>query len=128
MNKIIICLFSLLCLIACSKPEQYIDHDEYYVKYVFQYTKEDRVHIDIAQAVFVFTDEFLNEQTRLYAGTGTKDEIICGPFKKNDRVIASCVLSSSILYSYYIEIHISKNGSPFAFKTSGEIVDYLIDF
>lgn len=118
----------LLCVIGCSKSAQTSENkDEYYVKYVFQYSKEN-IHSDKATAIFTFTDEHLNSQTRNYIGTGAKDEIICGPFKRGDRITASCVLTSSITYSYNIEIQVSKNNSPFALKGSGEIIDYIIDY
>ena len=122
-RAIFICI-SLMCMVGCSKLSQ---TDEYYVKYVFQYSKED-IHIDKANVSFKFTDEHLNSQTRNYYGNGTKEEVICGPFKRGDKIIASCQLSSPITYKYNIEIYISKNNSPFALKSSGSVINYIIDY
>lgn len=118
-------------MVGCStkeeQPQPIANADEYYVKYVMQYTKEN-IHMDQATATFTFTDEHLKPVTKVYVGTGGKDEIICGPFKRGNKISASCDLQSTIPYSCSIEIHVSKNNSPFAFKGSGKSIEYTIDF
>lgn len=114
---------------SCSRPEPQVNNDEYYVEYSLQISKVPGYINRTADIVFSFIDEYSNTQLRRYIGVGgMKDTVICGPFKRGDKIIASCSVESQVPYTHLIEIYVSKNNSPFALKSSGEVIEYTIDF
>lgn len=136
MKKILYIIFSVFCLFNCSKSEPQVNNDEYYAKYVIQFSKNS-IHMDQARITFTFTDEHLKTQVKNYVGTSGEDEIVCGPFKLGDKIVASCDLSASIPYTYFVELLISKNNSPFALKKTKSsssqepyttLLEYIIDY
>ncbi len=123
LTTLLISLVSFVAVVGCSKPEPdpQPNNDEYYVKYVFscqviQYGKSYATPYSVT-----FTNSSLEEQIREYKSL-EKEEIICGPFKHNNKV------DISLSHNYYdnvggsshvqstIDVYVSKNNSPFALK------------
>ena len=131
-----------MCFVGCSKSEQNRNTDEYYVKYVFgcqiiQYGKTYAPSYSVA-----FTNSDLKVQTRRYKSAG-EEEIICGPFKYGDNINVSLAhdyydnVGGSSYVQTHIEIHVSKNNSPFALRKTKEstskepyttAIQYSIDY
>lgn len=123
LTTLLIALASFVAVVGCSKhePDSQPNNDEYYVKYEFscqviQYGKSYATPYSVT-----FTNSSLKEQIREYKSL-EKEEIICGPFKVNDKV------GISLSHNYYdnvggsshvqstIDVYVSKNNSPFALK------------
>lgn len=110
-----------------------VKESEYYVKYVF--SCGNNVYF------CMYTAQYINEKgvvcSKKYGANTTashgsrfySDEITCGPFKFGDRPSLDITNQQSISYRQ-LEIHVSKDGSPFAIKASSNSshIDYTIEY
>ena len=100
-----------------------VNNDEYYVKYVFTYLKYSTYN---TQYFLTFTNSYKDIEERTYTGSG-EEEIVCGPFKYEDKIQASWTSNSSLPRAT-LELYVSKNNLPFTLRKSGNIIEYTIDF
>ena len=100
---------------------------EYYVKYHW-FTNgviNGQAHFCIYDIKYVSSISSNNSpitNTINYSYPSTKkhqieDEVICGPFKKSDKVSIE-IFNEKSEFSKLLEIYVSKNNSPFALKSS----------
>lgn len=127
MKKLILFLFAIFLLCACSKDEpdcpQNPDNSSstenvYYVRYeVKMYVPEPRFKLNVA-----YTTEVGEKSISL---AGSTWEGTYGPFKKGQTVSLYAYTSgtSSKLSTNYVRIYVSCNNSPFGIKNE-EIADY----
>ena len=136
MKKISIALMCMISFLSCTKECFYNDENtevDYYVKYHY-WAKSGT-----AQSCN-FKITYLNSVTSNsdgavhtiypYNGTNIKeDEIICGPFKKNDTVAIE-MTNESYVGKRLLEIYVSKDNSPFALRksTTSNKLEYTIDY
>lgn len=149
MKKIFsILIVILIPLFSCTKTEVeevikiktdtiYIEKSdvEYYVKY--HYYGDGGYHycnFSIKYLNSVTSNSNPAENTITYTYPNTKsqhieNEIICGPFKKNDKVSIEMYNESSVS-SRLLEIYVSKENSPFALRknTNSSKLEYTIDY
>lgn len=132
MNKIknlISIILILFCCIGCSKlePEQQINKDEYYVKYLFEGT--NRIGYNVYRDCNIsFTSESGQVKMAFNTVNHLSYEVITGPFKYNSKVYAT--LDSGGFPNTSIQILVSKNDSPFALKgmTNEGRLEYIINY
>lgn len=150
MKKGLIVLFVLLCLAACQKNE---NQDEYYVKYLYQaqFLVNNNPQSMPDGYTFTYTDYDLSQHEVTSITSTKKIDLVCGPFKYNDKISASIQYEtiennykrvwgdywekqlqttygySSFDYMTSIEIYVSKNNSPYVQRdlVNGE---YVINF
>lgn len=141
MKKILVLILGMLCLFGCSKPDDVVDVDEYYVKYEFSCVVVQYGMLYATEYTISFADSHLEEQIRTYK-TINEEEIICGPFKHGDKVFIALThfhddnRGGTTWAQTIINLHVSKNNSPFALQkteTSSTlspkttILEYVID-
>ena len=124
-----IAFVSLFMAVGCSKPEpeQQINKDEYYVKYLFEGT--NRVGYSVYRDCNIsFTSEKGQVEMAFNTVNHLSHEVITGPFKYNSKVYAT--LDGGGFPNTSIQIFVSKNDSPFAFKgmTNEDRLEYMIDY
>ena len=133
MRKIIfLTIASILSIMSCSKNDSDMNDNhennvEYYVKYHW-FTNgviNGQAHFCIYDIKYVSSISSNNSpitNTINYSYPSTKkhqieDEVICGPFKKSDKVSIE-IFNEKSEFSKLLEIYVSKNNSPFALKSS----------
>ncbi|SHL12066.1 hypothetical protein SAMN05216463_12356 [Xylanibacter ruminicola] len=111
---------------------------EYYVKYHWLTNGiiNGHAHFCIYDIKYVSSISSTNRpitNTINYSYPSTKkhqieDEVICGPFKKSDKVSIE-IFNEKSDFSRLLEIYVSKNNSPFALKCSTDAnkLDYVIN-
>ncbi len=155
MQKVLKVMFVLLCLVACQKNDKgkNDNRDEYYVKYVYQaqFLVNNSPQSMLDGYTFTYTDYDLCQHEVTSITSTSKNELVCGPFKYNDKIASSIQYEtiedyykrvwgdywerqlqmtygySSFDYMTSIEIYVSKNNSPFVRRklVNGE---YVINF
>ena len=139
MKKLLGILMFIIPLYSCSENEMEesinSNNDDYYVKY--HYYGDGGIHfctfnITYLNSVTSNSNGAINTIVYKYPETQSRhieDEIICGPFKKNDKVAIEMTNESSVI-NRLLEIHISKNSSPFALRksTTSNKLEYTIDY
>ena len=137
--KFLLCLICVLPMIGCSEGEfdetetgkgelNEIETAEYYVKYCFGGQTYNRKY-DFSVKFTTILNNLITQHVASYEGWASRisDELVCGPFKLGDTV--SLKMSYSSMTNTYLEIHVSKNNSPFALKESGSgYIEYEIDY
>lgn len=143
MKKLLgLALIFTFSLLGCDKNdiEEDINNNEkenvdYYVKY--HYYGNGGLHFCYFNITFlnsVTSNSNSAENTIVYKypefqTRHIEDEIICGPFKKNDKVAIKMTNESSVV-NRLLEIYISKDNSPFALRksTTSNKLEYTIDY
>ena len=156
MKKVLNVLFVLLCLAACQNKDnsqKNENQDEYYVKYLYQaqFLVNNNPQSMPDGYTFTYTDYDLSQHEVTSITSTKKIDLVCGPFKYNDKISASIQYEtiennykrvwgdywekqlqttygySSFDYMTSIEIYVSKNNSPFVQR---ELVngEYVINF
>lgn len=141
-------LLLLIPLFSCNKSDSeeivsfvhdtiYVEkqNSEYYVKY--HWVGNGQYHycfftITYLNSVTPNSNSEKNMITYKYpdvSRTIIEDEIICGPFKRNDKVSIQMSGEQSVV-SRLLEIYVSKDNSPFALRksTNDSKLEYIIDY
>ena len=107
-------------------------NDDYYVKY--HYYADGVIHscgftIKYLNSVTSNSNPAVNTIVHHPQSEKCENEIICGPFKKGDMAAIEMSDEISVVYRL-LEIHVSKNNSPFALRksTSSKKLEYTIDY
>ena len=142
MRKIIgFALVIIIPLLSCSKSDSEdngntnITNSDSYVKY--HWIGDGGYHycsfnINYINSVTPNSNAALNTITYSYPSTKQKvidDELICGPFKRNDKVYIEMTNEQSV-DNRLLEIYVSKDNSPFALRksTNERKLEYIIDY
>ena len=107
-------------------------NDDYYVKY--HYYADGVIHscgfkIKYLNSVTSNSNPAVNTIVHHPQSEKCENEIICGPFKKNDTVAIE-MTNESYVGKRLLEIYVSKDNSPFALRksTTSNKLEYTIDY
>lgn len=128
LTKLFIVFVSLVTLVGCSKPEQQVNNDEYYVKYLFEATNNVGYSNRYWDCNISFTGEKGQVEMAFPTVNRLSYEVITGPFRRNAKMYAT--LDGGGFPNTSIQIFVSKNDSPFALKgmENGSRLEYTIDY
>lgn len=142
--KIILFCVTLCCLFACSKEDENDEvvknsepakKNEYYVKYHYQangnqqYCEFDIVYVNKETENSNPAVSTISFKYPYVKSSYIDQELICGPFEYGDKASLRMTNEYSV-DARLLEIHVSKNNSPFALRksTTNNTLEYTIDY